>query len=95
MVKIQTAQHQANQIALDRDESMKVMRFASQDAMDKYIAETDEWSMQSIELVVIMNEITEALGSMPYAPDKTEDVSADTTKANIASAKSCSANFLK
>ncbi len=92
--QLQTAERQASQIALDRDERMKTLRFSSQQAMNEYIAETDVWSMEAIELVVLMNEMTAAFGSVPHKPELTENPTAEDTKTLIASAKSCAAEFL-
>ncbi len=94
--ELMSAAQYTEQLAEIRVERMKVMRFASEAAMNAYIAETNRYESEAGRFRTKLLELeTETGKKAPYTEYDFEDLSEDTAALEINSADSCIANLTK
>ena len=92
--KVQTAEHAANAFARARDEEMKRMRFGSELAMNAYLAETDHYSAEAIEMLVLLNALGARHGFAPYSPEPVEAIEGPVVDSLLDAARACAGPLL-
>jgi len=91
-----TAANSVSELAFARIERMKVMRFASEEAMKAYTDETDRLSMEAIRMDNVIVSLSERYGrpGIELDPDLAEDPTDELAAAAIEAADACAAPLL-
>ena len=91
-----TAANSVSELAFARIERMKVMRFASEEAMKAYTDETERLQMEAIRLDNINVSLSKRYGmpGIELDPGLTEDPTDESAAAAIAAADACAAPLL-
>jgi len=85
-----------DELALRREDQMKLMRFASEDAMNAYIAETARLRGESNRITRRLDDILQRYGGIPdYHFIQFESPTDEESTARIAAADACADEALK
>lgn len=86
----------ADAVAVHREEQMKLMRFASEQAMNAYIAETQRLRTEAIRITMRLDDILAKHGGIAdYNLNRFDDLSSEDAAARIAAADACADEALK
>jgi hypothetical protein len=86
----------ADELALHREDQMKLMRFGSEDAMNGYIAETQRLRAEANRITMRLEDILEKYRGIPdYHFIKFKNPAAEEAAARIAAADACADEALK
>jgi uncharacterized protein YkwD len=90
------ASNYADDLAEHREEQMKVMRFASEAAMNAYVNETRHLRMEGLRLNERLQAIAEKHGGTPdYTRRDFGELTAEEARTRIAAADACADEALK